>query len=184
MIVDALKTLRSVWRKKDKLLCHNCSFECSLSSPSQLMSANLHQAACCNEWIWEVWRWKWISPTCTWWDVISRPSGGCCVPGKLLISQCFICTLIALFQFHDLLITICFQHWSPVYLKHIPTKGKERMISQTERNWRAIFPPILWSVRSKRYTSFRRAVMCVLWEIDFALRVKITSTSNASLTPT
>lgn len=71
MIVDALKTPWSVWKKKDKLLCHNCSFECSLSSPNQLMSANLHQAARCNEWIWEVWRWKWISPTCTWWDVIS-----------------------------------------------------------------------------------------------------------------
>jgi len=34
-----------VEKKKDKLLCHNCSFECSLSSPSQLTSANLHQAA-------------------------------------------------------------------------------------------------------------------------------------------
>lgn len=134
MIVDALKTPRSVWRKKDKLLCHNCSFECSLSSPSQLMSANLHQAARCNEWIWEVWRWKWISPTCTWWDVISRPSGGCCVPGKLLISQCFICTLIALFQFHDLLITICFQHLEPGVSKahSYEGKGEDDISNRTE----------------------------------------------------
>ncbi len=48
-------------------------------------------------------------------------------------SQCFICTLIALVLFLDLLITSCFQQRRPVYQKRIPTKGKERMISQTER---------------------------------------------------